>query len=119
MPYRRGWRSTSPWLTHGIAGIFMIAAVGLVCLLAVQTTKQEGLDAERSAAGWSRPIAAGSVPKSSSSAVTGGVAVVFVVTALRSLADRNLGRGVSDAVPLLEVQNLRTMFRTEDGPVTQ
>jgi preprotein translocase subunit SecG len=31
------------WLTHGIAGIFMIAAVALVVLLAVQTTKQEGL----------------------------------------------------------------------------
>jgi protein translocase SecG subunit len=32
-----------PWLTHGIAGIFMIAAVALIALLAVQTTKQEGL----------------------------------------------------------------------------
>ena len=31
------------WLTHSIAGIFLIAAVALVVLLAVQTTKQEGL----------------------------------------------------------------------------
>jgi len=31
------------WLTHGVAGIFVIAAVALVALLAVQTTKQEGL----------------------------------------------------------------------------
>jgi preprotein translocase subunit SecG len=31
------------WLTHGIAGIFIIAAVALIVLLAVQTTKQEGL----------------------------------------------------------------------------
>ncbi|HLX25759.1 MAG TPA: preprotein translocase subunit SecG [Candidatus Cybelea sp.] len=33
----------APWLTHGIAGIFIIAAIALVFLLAVQTTKQEGL----------------------------------------------------------------------------
>jgi protein translocase SecG subunit len=32
-----------PWLTHGIAGIFIISAVALVFLLAIQTTKQEGL----------------------------------------------------------------------------
>jgi len=31
------------WLTHTIAGIGLIAAVGLIVLLAVQTTKQEGL----------------------------------------------------------------------------
>lgn len=32
-----------PWLTHGLAGLFIICAVLLVALLAVQTTKQEGL----------------------------------------------------------------------------
>ena len=32
-----------PWLTHGLAGLFMICAVALVALLALQTTKQEGL----------------------------------------------------------------------------
>ncbi|MBV9332923.1 MAG: preprotein translocase subunit SecG [Candidatus Eremiobacteraeota bacterium] len=32
-----------PWLTHGIAGIFIIAAIALIFLLAIQTTKQEGL----------------------------------------------------------------------------
>jgi protein translocase SecG subunit len=31
------------WLTHGIAGIFVIAAIALIFLLAIQTTKQEGL----------------------------------------------------------------------------
>jgi protein translocase SecG subunit len=31
------------WLTHGFAGIFIISAVLLIILLAVQTTKQEGL----------------------------------------------------------------------------
>ena len=33
----------APWLTHGIAGIFILSAVALIFLLAVQTTKQEGL----------------------------------------------------------------------------
>jgi protein translocase SecG subunit len=32
-----------PWLTHTIAGSFLVLAVSLVLLLAVQTTKQEGL----------------------------------------------------------------------------
>jgi preprotein translocase subunit SecG len=31
------------WLTHGLAGLFILAAIALVVLLAVQTTKQEGL----------------------------------------------------------------------------
>ena len=31
------------WLTHTVAGIFIVAAIALVILLAVQTTKQEGL----------------------------------------------------------------------------
>ena len=33
----------APWLTHTFAAIFLILAVGLVVLLAFQTTKQEGL----------------------------------------------------------------------------
>jgi protein translocase SecG subunit len=32
-----------PWLTHTFAGLFMFSALALVTLLAVQTTKQEGL----------------------------------------------------------------------------
>jgi protein translocase SecG subunit len=31
------------WLTHGFAGIFILSALLLIVLLAVQTTKQEGL----------------------------------------------------------------------------
>ena len=31
------------WLTHGFAGIFLVLALALIVLLAVQTTKQEGL----------------------------------------------------------------------------
>jgi protein translocase SecG subunit len=32
-----------PWLTHTLAGIFIILAVLLITMLAFQTTKQEGL----------------------------------------------------------------------------
>jgi protein translocase SecG subunit len=32
-----------PWFTHGVAGIFIVAAIALIFLLAIQTTKQEGL----------------------------------------------------------------------------
>jgi protein translocase SecG subunit len=32
-----------PWLTHFFAGTFVVSAIALVVLLAVQTTKQEGL----------------------------------------------------------------------------
>jgi preprotein translocase subunit SecG len=31
------------WLTHTFAGVFIISAIALIGLLAVQTTKQEGL----------------------------------------------------------------------------
>jgi preprotein translocase subunit SecG len=33
----------APWLTHTFAGIFIVAALAFIALLAVQTTKQEGL----------------------------------------------------------------------------
>jgi protein translocase SecG subunit len=32
-----------PWLTHTFAGIFVFSALLLIVLLAIQTTKQEGL----------------------------------------------------------------------------
>jgi len=32
-----------PWLTHTLAGIFVVLAISLIVLLAFQTTKQEGL----------------------------------------------------------------------------
>jgi protein translocase SecG subunit len=38
------WFATHlPWFTHGVAGLFVICALSLIGLLAVQTTKQEGL----------------------------------------------------------------------------
>ena len=68
------------WLTHAIAGIFLICAVSLVFLLAIQTTKQEGLSgtiggrvesAYRGRLGMEENL----------KRLTGFVAVVFVITA--------------------------------------
>jgi preprotein translocase subunit SecG len=70
----------APWLTHGLAGIFMIAAVALVILLALQTTKQEGLTGSiggRVESTYRGRLGADEQLKR----VTGVVAVVFVVTA--------------------------------------
>ncbi len=40
----KGWIAAHlPWLTHGLAGIFVLSALALIFLLAIQTTKQEGL----------------------------------------------------------------------------
>jgi protein translocase SecG subunit len=70
----------APWATHTIAGVFIIAAVLLIALLAVQTTKNEGLsgtiggrvDANyRGRLGFDGQI----------SRVTGVVATVFVIFA--------------------------------------
>jgi protein translocase SecG subunit len=36
-------QQNAPWLTHTFAALFLFLAVSLVLLLAVQTTKQEGL----------------------------------------------------------------------------
>ena len=68
------------WLTHGFAGLFVVVAVALIVLLAVQTTKQEGLSgtiggrvdsAYRGRLGFDGQIAR----------VTGAVAITFVVIA--------------------------------------
>lgn len=32
-----------PWVTHAFATLFVLSALGLIVLLAIQTTKQEGL----------------------------------------------------------------------------
>ncbi len=70
----------APWLTHLLAALFVISAVALIGLLAIQTTKQEGLsgtiggrvDANyRGRLGFEGQLAK----------VTGGVAVAFVVIA--------------------------------------
>ncbi len=68
------------WLTHGFAGLFVVMALSLIVLLAVQTTKQEGLSgtiggrvdsAYRGRLGFDGQIAR----------VTGAVAITFVVIA--------------------------------------
>jgi preprotein translocase subunit SecG len=70
----------APWLTHTLAGFFIVAAVMLIGLLAVQTTKQEGLSGTiggrvdstyRGRLGFEGQIAR----------VTGIVAIGFVVVA--------------------------------------
>jgi preprotein translocase subunit SecG len=79
--FHQSWLSEhAAWLTHTMAGIFMVSAVGLVILLAVQTTKQEGLSgtiggrvesAYRPRLGFDQQLAR----------LTGFVAIVFVVFA--------------------------------------
>ena len=70
----------APWLTHILAGLFVASALSLVALLAVQTTKQEGLSGTiggrvesnyRGRLGFEGQLAR----------ITGGVAVAFVVIA--------------------------------------
>jgi len=70
----------APWLTHTLAGLFVLAALALIGLLAIQTTKQEGLsgtiggrvDANyRGRLGFEGQLAK----------VTGGIAVAFVIIA--------------------------------------
>jgi preprotein translocase subunit SecG len=68
------------WLTHGFAGIFILSALLLIVMLAIQTTKQEGLSgtlggrvdsAYRGRLGFEGQIAR----------ITGIVAVTFVIVA--------------------------------------
>ena len=68
------------WLTHTFAGLFIVCALALIGLLAVQTTKQEGLSGTiggrvdstyRGRLGFEGQIAR----------VTGGIAITFVVIA--------------------------------------
>jgi protein translocase SecG subunit len=65
------------WLTHTLAGLAVIFAIGLVILLAVQTTKQEGLSGTlggRVESAYGRPGAEEQLKR-----VTGVFAVGFVV----------------------------------------
>jgi len=41
--HQSGLAMHAPWLTHTFAGFFVVLGVLLVVLLAIQTTKQEGL----------------------------------------------------------------------------
>ena len=70
----------APWLTHTLAGLFIVAALSLIGLLAIQTTKQEGLSGTiggrvdsnyRGRLGFEGQLAK----------ITGGIAIAFVVIA--------------------------------------
>lgn len=72
--------SHAAWLTHGIAGIFILAALALIFLLAIQTTKQEGLTGTiggRVESSYRGRLGAEEQLKR----LTGFVAVAFVVSA--------------------------------------
>lgn len=65
------------WLTHTLGGFFIIFSLGLIVLLAVQTTKQEGLSGTlggRVESAYGRPGAEEQLKR-----VTGVFAVGFVV----------------------------------------
>ncbi|HEY8313887.1 MAG TPA: preprotein translocase subunit SecG [Candidatus Baltobacteraceae bacterium] len=65
------------WLTHSFAGLFIVAAIGLVVLLALQTTKQEGLSGTiggRVESSYGRMGAEDQLKR-----ITGVVAVGFVI----------------------------------------
>ena len=68
------------WLTHTVAVFFIIAAIALIILLALQTTKQEGLSGSiggRVESAYRGRLGAEEQLKR----LTGFVAVAFVVTA--------------------------------------
>ncbi len=69
----------APWLTHTFAGLFIVAGILLVLLLAIQTTKQEGLGGTlggRVEASTRRLGFEGQIAR-----VTSTIAVAFVVIA--------------------------------------
>ena len=73
------FQSHASWLTHTVAGIFIVAAVALVILLAIQTTKQEGLSGTiggRVESSYSRMGAEEQLKR-----ITGFAAGVFVIAA--------------------------------------
>ena len=65
------------WLTHTLGGVFFIFTIGLIVLLAVQTTKQEGLSGTlggRVESAYGRPGAEEQLKR-----ITGVFAVGFAV----------------------------------------
>jgi protein translocase SecG subunit len=73
------FQAHAAWATHTIAAIFVIAAITLVVLLAMQTTKQEGLSGTiggRVESAYSRMGAEEQLKR-----LTGFSAVVFVISA--------------------------------------
>ncbi len=76
-PLPTWFQAHASWLTHGLAGLFVVAAILLIFLLALQTTKQEGLSGTiggRVESAYGRPGAEEQIKR-----VTGVAAVAFVV----------------------------------------
>ncbi len=76
-PAETWFQTHAGWLTHGLAGLFIIASIGLVVMLAIQTTKQEGLSGTiggRVESAYSRMGAEEQLKR-----ITGVFAVMFVV----------------------------------------
>lgn len=68
------------WLTHSVAALFIISAIALITLLAIQTTKQEGLSGSiggRVESAYRGRLGAEEQIKR----ITGAAAVAFVITA--------------------------------------
>ncbi len=77
-PQAQTWfQQHAGWLTHTLGGIFVIAALALIALLAIQTTRQEGLSGTiggRVESAYGRPGAEEQLKR-----VTGVAAVAFVI----------------------------------------
>jgi protein translocase SecG subunit len=69
----------APWLTHTFAGLFVIAGLLLIVLLAIQTTKQEGLSGTLGGRVESSTRRLGL--DAQIARVTGTIAIAFVVVA--------------------------------------
>ncbi len=68
-----------PWLTHTFAGLFVVAGILLIVLLAIQTTKQEGLSGTLGGRVESSTRRLGL--DAQIARVTGTIAIAFVVVA--------------------------------------
>jgi protein translocase SecG subunit len=76
-PHQTVFQQHFGWLTHGLAGLFVIVALLLIGLLAAQTTKQEGLSGSIGGAvqsAYGRPGTEEQLKR-----LTGFMAVTFVV----------------------------------------
>jgi preprotein translocase subunit SecG len=76
-PLPTWFQAHAGWLTHTLGGFFVLAAIGLIVLLALQTTKQEGLSGTiggRVESAYGRPGGEEQLKR-----ITGVAAVAFVV----------------------------------------
>jgi len=103
------------WLTHSFASLFVLSGVLLVVLLALQTTKQEGLSGTL---GGPRRVG-DAAARARSADRPGDPDGRDPVRGARDPHQpfRDLGEARGLVLALLEVRNLKTTFKTEDGIV--